>query len=762
MRNKKKIAALLTVAAMSGTMFTALPVGAKTVELISNGSFDENTSPWYSDGGDTVGHTTDTVGENAGGKLISKYRWNGYGSSRIALDKNVLKSGTTLRFKADVYYADSKNAENGTVTSPYTNDNGNEKIYCAIFVKEENEENGTYFTIEEKNGVGQSKWINIDTTYTPSEELIALLSDTNKTIAECSLVLRTENSLVWEDFADYYLDNVSLTYDDELNGIDKTGWTATAERNNDIAGKAFDGVYEGDDYRWTTGEDVDDCLNTTYILDLGEKYNISGFDLNQGTDIAPEFKIFVSDDGDNYKEIKTVESISGITAVRFDEPIGGRYIKLQLTKGNGDTSYALWSIYEIDVYGKKAEEDPVTDGVAQIGKTTYATLDEAVTTAENGDTITVLADCELSSVVDKAITLKGKTGNEVVTVKSNPDSAKTLFTGDTTIENITISGGDSAATAETAQFNALNTWNANITIKNSTIKNFAFGDTGYGKYTMDNVNITGCYKDGWMFAAAEGSTFTKVTATGNNFVWAWTGFVYLSGKTTFKDCKIKDNNNCRAIWTSNSENIEAVIDGGNDLAEVQLGPNNGTATINGNNTISNIGTDDKEKLRYTINLGATFSGSLNIILDENTAVENRAVANVGEGADISKITVSGMDTDKYVLKVNNGKLVITSKNTANLTTVTENIIQKDYSSDTGDSTNKATGFVTTITNSGDANGLFKKIGWTVTSGEETKTFDMLDLGTEITLATGADVKIGLIVSGLCDGAATATATLAAE
>ncbi len=68
----------------------------------------------------------------------------------------------------------------------------------------------------------------------------------------------------------------------------------------------------------------------------------------------------------------------------------------------------------------------------------------------------------------------------------------------------------------------------------------------------------------------------------------------------------------------------------------------------------------------------------------------------------------------------------------------------------------ATGFVATVTNSGDAEGSFGKVDWAVTSGDATKGISVESV---TTLEAGASVTYGLIVNGLWDADASASVTV---
>lgn len=418
---------------------------------------------------------------------------------------------------------------------------------------------------------------------------------------------------------------------------------------------------------------------------------------------------------------------------------------------------------------------PTTNDVAKVGETTYTSLDTAISEADENATVTVLADCDLNNVVTKPITLKGESAENkpTVTLKAAPDTTKSIFNGTTTLENIIFSGGDTpnnapiivrdetttpateTVTNET-RFDRFVSWGSNLTIKNSEIKNLSFVSDTYGKFDFDNVKFTGIYRSGWIFNTSDKSTLNNVTATENNPVWGWCGFIETDNETTFTNCTIDNNNNCRAIWTGNTGT--AILNGNNTLAEVTLGPT-GHLTINEPVPMSVFVIDNDGTQAYNLNLGEKFSGNLNIPLSATAAVPEKVVATVANGADVSGITVENMDTEANELKVADGKLVIAAKAPKTAKFEQTGTTEVTTAKGTGEfAETSATGFKAQITNTGNAEGTVQTIQWAVTSDGTTKTTEKITPKTTITLAQNAVATIALIVNGLCDENATATVT----
>ncbi|MCD8127264.1 MAG: hypothetical protein LUD82_07395, partial [Clostridiales bacterium] len=94
-----------------------------------------------------------------------------------------------------------------------------------------------------------------------------------------------------------------------------------------------------------------------------------------------------------------------------------------------------------------------SDAVAQIGDTTYATLDEAVTAAADGDTITVLADCESAGLnLSKDLTIKGAE-NVNPTITFNTYGFALWANVDLVFEDCTVKMNNITSTPYTGEWN---------------------------------------------------------------------------------------------------------------------------------------------------------------------------------------------------------------------------------------------------------------------------------------------------------------------
>lgn len=112
---------------------------------------------------------------------------------------------------------------------------------------------------------------------------------------------------------------------------------------------AFDGktgTVNGQQSRWTSNRGTDD---EWIVVDLEDTYAISKIVLNWEGNSAHEYKVLVSEDQQNWKEVESVSGEKGIKEITIDEAVNGRYVKMQGVKVGGKYGYSLW---EFEVYGK--------------------------------------------------------------------------------------------------------------------------------------------------------------------------------------------------------------------------------------------------------------------------------------------------------------------------------------------------------------------------------------------------------------------------
>lgn len=129
---------------------------------------------------------------------------------------------------------------------------------------------------------------------------------------------------------------------------------------------------------------------------------------------------------------------------------------------------------------EEGETTPTTTKVAKIGDIEYDTLDEAIEAAEDGATITLLADCETAGLnLSKDLTIAGSTEKTfTVTFK---DKGIALWGKALTFKNCAVSMTGIGSTPYTAEWNWMTicaSKDASLTLENATM---TMDGTGTGK-----------------------------------------------------------------------------------------------------------------------------------------------------------------------------------------------------------------------------------------------------------------------------------------
>lgn len=393
-------------------------------------------------------------------------------------------------------------------------------------------------------------------------------------------------------------------------------------------------------------------------------------------------------------------------------------------------AFCGWKTTTLDTLTLNGTVKP-QDYAAEMDGQYYATLDEAMSNAYNqtSKTIMLYKDSEYSGTNYYA-----KTGN-TTTIKSADGNKKTI-------------------TLTTDQKNVF-TWNG-IELENIILKSeaenigniYEYQKTGNnGVFTFKNCEITGintsdCFSVAYtnnvyntkvsensvrnaIFANRMNSTIENSIITGNTAEGIGVVEITNSSATTIKNSEIRDNN------TGSHGDVN--IKGGS------------TAILSGNTVIDDIYFDSTtSKLMLT----GDFNGSANlknVLTDEGTVL-----AAVEDGANVSGITVAGLDTDNYKLEVQGGNLVIVKK------TAEQTINTYNTGVSNGDDGSVATSFITEVTG-----GSFNRIQWTVKSGDAQKPTEKFTL-TTVDLTAGGSALFGLVVDGLNDGNAEAEAAVTME
>lgn len=117
------------------------------------------------------------------------------------------------------------------------------------------------------------------------------------------------------------------------------------------------------DTRWST----ETSPTQWAYVDLGETYNMNffSFDWESEGEHPTQFNVYVSDDPENWGEpVKAVDKVDGAySEVTLDEPVAGRYVKLEVTKVSNYPSVSCREMQVKLIDESIAEQDP-TENVA--------------------------------------------------------------------------------------------------------------------------------------------------------------------------------------------------------------------------------------------------------------------------------------------------------------------------------------------------------------------------------------------------------------
>lgn len=371
-----------------------------------------------------------------------------------------------------------------------------------------------------------------------------------------------------------------------------------------------------------------------------------------------------------------------------------------------------------------------SDYAAEMDGIYYASFDEAMSAAlgKGNKTINLYNDGEYSGSGYYA----GK--DCATTIKSDSDEKRTitLTTGNTNVftwnsinlENIILK---STAPNIKNVYEYQNKASDNIlTLRNCEVSDITTSDcfsVAWVNNVYDTV-VSGNNVKKAVFSNRLDSVIENSTITGNAANGIGAIEVTNSSTTTIKDSTI-DNN------TSSYGDVN-----------IKSGS---TAVLSGNTVIGTIYFDSPES---KLTLAADFRGGAE--LKNVSTAEGTELATVKDGALISGITVEGLDTDNYELKVQDGSLVIVKKE-AEQTAKTYNAGVSN-----GDDGTAATSFITEVTG-----GSFNRIQWNVTGEGTVKHTDKFAV-TTVDLTDGGTALFGLIVDGLNDADASAEVSLTME
>ena len=204
--------------------------------------------------------------------------------------------------------------------------------------------------------------------------------------------------------------------------------------------------------------------------------------------------------------------------------------------------------------------------VAEIGSQGYESLQEAINAAEDGQTVTLLADATEDVVISKSITLD--LGGKTLT-NTNADKATISVTGGTvTVKNGNVVGGTSYYNIEVTKGS-----NANLTLTDVTATAGNNGSSmidNWGTLTITSGTYTGGLN---VVKSEEGSklTITGGTFTGNYATNGYTGVILVYGDTTISGGEFIQSLTTTGRWNHPQVIATGVVEGYTAITRVTGG-----------------------------------------------------------------------------------------------------------------------------------------------------------------------------------------------
>ena len=178
--------------------------------------------------------------------------------------------------------------------------------------------------------------------------------------------------------------------------------------------------------------------------------------------------------------------------------------------------------------GGASEQDDTTTNAAKVGEEVYTTLATALDKAQDGDTVTLLADVTEDVTITKSITLD--LGDKTLTNTSAGKATISVTGGTVTVKNGTVIGGTGYYNIEVTKNS-----NADLTLENVTA---TAGNTGssmidnWGTLTINSGSYTGGMNT---VKSEEGSTLVINNGTFTcdyGKKWSYTATILVYGDTT--------------------------------------------------------------------------------------------------------------------------------------------------------------------------------------------------------------------------------------
>ena len=555
---------------VSGTQAVYVDNG---IVAINGGNYVGNFEAVYVKG---TGHVVINDGTFSGENENKNFILNEYDATRATTDITV-KGGTFVGF----------NPQNNAAEGANTN-------FCAEGYAATETETGVWAVLPVVAKIGEATYATVQdainvATATDVIDVVGTTTEENITIADNADITLTfaENVTLNGYFAPF---NGNLTINDGTINNTNSGASAIEINagelnlnNVNIASArhavridgAVTATINGGEYTLTATSGTRHAVNVSggaeVTIKAGTFVGPKGTTMDSGSAVCVQASSNVTIEGGNYSGGKNNTLASAGTLV--------------VTGGTFDQDPSAYVTTPYVVIKKSDNEYNVIKGVAKIGETYYATLQEAIGNVKNGETINLLVACAENVSIDQTEGVSFTIDGQIA------ENTKVQYTG-----TISIDGKEGYNSAET------------LTIKNI---NFYNNVSDYGITFIDaktktqshNVTIESCVFDG------NGNTLAKgiQVSEGNNW--------------TVKGCTVNNNYNIFIDYAgayNKMMNNNLLVDGCTINAKqgVLLGRFSNNCTIQntsfdcatlGINVASRVGTTEGEVLSHTLN-NVNFTG----------------------------------------------------------------------------------------------------------------------------------------------------------
>lgn len=238
--------------------------------------------------------------------------------------------------------------------------------------------------------------------------------------------------------------------------------------------------------------------------------------------------------------------------------------------------------------------------VAEVNGAKYATLAEAIDAAQDGQTVTLLADATKDVVISKSITLD--LGGKTLTNTNAGKATISVTSGTVTVKNGNVMGGNDYYNIEVTKGS-----NANLTLTDVTATAGNNGSSmidNWGTLTITSGTYTGGLN---VVKSEEGSklTITGGTFTGNYATNGYTGVILVYGDTTISGGEFIQSLTTTGRWNHPQVIATGVVEGYTAITRVTGG--HFVNKMSGESIFRGIGKATSDNFKVS---GGTFNKSI--------------------------------------------------------------------------------------------------------------------------------------------------------